>query len=154
MFSTVYVQLYTPKRPSVDVAEDASDEYMSTEVSYFSGVFEITNTSVIVFIVVSSCFLVWLYKKMSYVFIEVLVVLFAIGGGEVCTHSHKKKIIFFDFDFNKLMSSIFFFSFSGSANVLGGFISMGVALIITVIQIIQVPNLKVIMVLSVGVGFR
>ncbi|KAJ0639657.1 putative peptidase A22B, signal peptide peptidase [Helianthus annuus] len=97
---------------------------MSTEVSYFSGVFEITNTSVIVFIVVSSCFLVWLYKKMSYVFIEVLVVLFAIGGGEVCTHSHKKKIIFFDFDFNKLMSSIFFFSFSGSANVLGGFISM------------------------------
>ncbi|XP_035844694.1 signal peptide peptidase-like 4 isoform X1 [Helianthus annuus] len=132
MFSTVYVQLYTPKRPSVDVAEvflayecwyhsmcilvvcleaeaaieldkllkDASNEYMSTEVSYFSGVFEITNTSVIVFIVVSSCFLVWLYKNMSYVFIEVLVVLFAIGGGE------------------------------------------GVALIITVIQIIQVPNLK------------
>ncbi|MFS7963565.1 hypothetical protein Hanom_Chr08g00739791 [Helianthus anomalus] len=30
----------------------------------------------------------------------------------------------------------------------------GVALIITVIQIIQVPNLKVIVVLSVGVGFR
>ncbi|MFS7916845.1 hypothetical protein Hanom_Chr03g00182151 [Helianthus anomalus] len=86
---------------------------MSMEVSYFTGFIEITNTSVIVFIVV-------------------LVVLFAIGGAEVCTHSHKKKVIFFDFDFNKLMSSIFF-SFSGSANVLGCFISMGVALIVTVI---------------------
>ncbi|MFS8025195.1 putative peptidase A22B, signal peptide peptidase [Helianthus anomalus] len=112
--------------------KDASDEYMSTKVSYFSGVFEITNTSVIVFIVVSSCFLVWLYKK-----------------------CHTCSLRFW-LSYSPLVgaSSIFFFSFSGSANVLGGFISMGVALIITVIQIIQVPNLKVIMVLSVGVGFR
>ena len=54
------------------------------ETSLSSGVVEITTTSAIVFVVVASCFLVMLYKWMSYAFIEVLVVLFAIGGVEVC----------------------------------------------------------------------
>ncbi|KAJ0598648.1 putative peptidase A22B, signal peptide peptidase [Helianthus annuus] len=127
--------------------KDASNEYMSTEVSYFSGVFEITNTSVIVFIVVSSCFLVWLYKNMSYVFIEVLVVLFAIGGGE---HGIYVIHISGGLEYNLSIASSRNFnkcSFRSFENVAKSFIKIpflggGVALIITVIQIIQVPNLK------------
>lgn len=64
------------------------------ETSYSSGVVEITTTSAIVFVVVASCFLVMLYEFMSSTFIEVLVVLFAIGGVEVCNHSHIAVIPF------------------------------------------------------------
>lgn len=44
---------------------------------------DINMTSAILFVVVASCFLVMLYKLMSSWFIEVLVVLFCIGGVEV-----------------------------------------------------------------------
>lgn len=48
-----------------------------------SGVVDINTMSAVLFVVVASCFLVMLYKLMSYWFIEVLVVLFCIGGVEV-----------------------------------------------------------------------
>ncbi|KAK9076401.1 hypothetical protein SSX86_004735 [Deinandra increscens subsp. villosa] len=197
----VFVQLYSPKRPLVDVAEvflwlmavgtilcasywsawsareaaiehdkllkDASDEYMSTEASYSSGVVEITTTSAIVFVVVASCFLVLLYKKMSYAFIEVLVVLFAIGGAEGLQTCLVALLSCFRL-FENAAKTFIKVPFLGAVSYLTLGVSpfcvtcavvwavyrryhfawigqdiLGVALIVTVIQIIQVPNLKV-----------
>ncbi|KAI7733644.1 hypothetical protein M8C21_028587 [Ambrosia artemisiifolia] len=160
-------RLYSPRRPLVDVAEDASDEYLSTEASYSSGVVEITTTSAIVFIVVASCFLVVLYKKMSYAFIEVLVVLFAIGGAEGLQTCLVALLACFRL-FESAAKSFIKVPFLGGVSYLTLGVSpfcvicavlwavyrrhhfawigqdiLGVALIITVIQIIQVPNLKV-----------
>ncbi|RVX09947.1 Signal peptide peptidase-like 4 [Vitis vinifera] len=114
--SSVAVQLYSPKRPLVDIAEvflwlmavgtilsasywsawsareaaneqdkllkDASDEFLSTEGTGSSGMVDINTTSAVLFVVIASCFLVMLYKLMSFWFVEVLVVLFCIGGVE------------------------------------------------------------------------
>ncbi|RYR61099.1 hypothetical protein Ahy_A04g018199 [Arachis hypogaea] len=133
--SIVSVQLYSPLRPLVDVAEvflwlmavgtilcasywsawttreaaverekllkDASDEYLNTENAGSTGYVEISTMAAISFVVIASCFLLMLYKLMASWFIEVLVVLFCIGGVE------------------------------------------GIALIITVLQIVRIPNLKV-----------
>ncbi|KAJ6971386.1 signal peptide peptidase-like 4 isoform X4 [Populus alba x Populus x berolinensis] len=117
--STVKVQLYSPRRPVVDVAEvflwlmavgtilcasywsawsareaaieqdkllkDGSDEFIDMDGVRSSGIVNINTASAILFVVIASCFLVMLYKLMSYWFIEVLVVLFCIGGVEVDT---------------------------------------------------------------------
>ncbi|CAL5383014.1 unnamed protein product [Camellia sinensis] len=114
--SLVTVQLYSPKRPLVDVAEvflwlmavgtilcasywsawsareaaieqdkllkDASDEFFSTEGNGSSGVVDISTTSAFVFVLIASGFLLMLYKLMSVWFIDILVVLFSIGGAE------------------------------------------------------------------------
>ncbi|KAK4483475.1 hypothetical protein RD792_010667 [Penstemon davidsonii] len=114
--SHVSIQLYSPKRPVVDVAEvflwlmavgtilcasywsawsareaaieqdkhlkDDSEEYLSQEIHRSSGVVDINTTSAVLFVVVASCFLVMLFKFMSYWFIEILVVVFCIGGVE------------------------------------------------------------------------
>jgi len=48
---------------------------------------EINMASAILFVVIASCFLITLYKKMSHWFVELLVVIFCIGGVEVCTIS-------------------------------------------------------------------
>lgn len=115
--SSVSVQLYSPKRPLVDIAEvflwlmavgtilcasfwsawsareaaieqekllnDASDEFSNAKDVSSSGVVDINTTSAVLFVVVASCFLVILYKLMSFWFVELLVVLFCIGGVEV-----------------------------------------------------------------------
>lgn len=44
---------------------------------------DINTTSAVLFVVFASCFLILIYKLMSYWFIELLVVLFCIGGAEV-----------------------------------------------------------------------
>lgn len=44
---------------------------------------DINTTSAVLFVVVASCFLVMLYKLMSSWFLDILVVLFCIGGVEV-----------------------------------------------------------------------
>uniref|UniRef100_A0A803KVW6 PA domain-containing protein n=1 Tax=Chenopodium quinoa TaxID=63459 RepID=A0A803KVW6_CHEQI len=114
--SSVSVQLYSPRRPVVDIAEvflwlmavgtvlcasywsawsareavaeheklleDASDEL--SNVSY-GGVVNISTKSALLFVVVASSFLVVLYKLMSSWLIELLVLLFCIGGAEVGT---------------------------------------------------------------------
>jgi signal peptide peptidase-like protein 2B len=119
--STVSVQLYSPLRPLVDIAEvflwlmavgtilcasywsawsareaaieqdkllkDGSDEIPSLEGIGSSGFVDINITAAILFVVFASCFLVMLYKLMSTWFIELLVVLFCIGGMEVCLSS-------------------------------------------------------------------
>uniref|UniRef100_A0A166E4U4 PA domain-containing protein n=1 Tax=Daucus carota subsp. sativus TaxID=79200 RepID=A0A166E4U4_DAUCS len=167
----VSVQLYSPQRPLVDVAEvflwlmavgtilcasywsawsareeaheqekllkDSSDDFVSMEGegNNFSGVVDITTTSAILFVVVASCFLVLLYKLMSYWFIEILVVLFCIGGVEL----NKRLLLSPSCKLVPLAPELV----EGSANLFGGIVIMGIALIITVLQIIRVPNLKV-----------
>lgn len=197
----VFVQLYSPKRPLVDVAEvflwlmavgtilcasywsawsareaaieqdkllkDGSDEYMNMEYSNSSGVVEINTTSAIVFVVIASCFLVMLYKLMSYLFIEILVVLFAIGGVEGLQTCVVALLSCFRL-FENAATTYIKIPFLGAVSYLTLGVSpfcvtfavvwavyrrspfawigqdiLGVALIITVIQIIQVPNLKV-----------
>nr|GEU95416.1 signal peptide peptidase-like 4 isoform X1 [Tanacetum cinerariifolium] len=185
----VFVQLYSPRRPLVDVAEvflwlmavgtilcasywsawsareaaierdqllkDGSDEYLQMESSLSSGVVDITTTSALVFVVVASCFLVMLYKWMSYAFIEVLVVLFAIGGVEgmqTCLAATTYIKVPFLGAVSYLTVGVSPLCVIGA--VIWAFYRrhhfawigqdiLGVALIITVIQIIQVPNLKV-----------
>ncbi|MFQ6637898.1 hypothetical protein Gotur_013841 [Gossypium turneri] len=117
--SSVSVQLYSPTRPLVDIAEvflwlmavgtilcasywsawsareaaieqdkllkDALDEIPDTRPVGSGGIVDINTASAILFVVVASCFLVMLYKLMSYWFVELLVVLFCIGGVEVGT---------------------------------------------------------------------
>lgn len=63
--------------------QDASDEYFNAENTGSSGYVEISTTAAILFVVLASCFLVMLYKLMSFWFVEVLVVLFCVGGVEV-----------------------------------------------------------------------
>lgn len=62
--------------------QDASEDF-SMETAGSSNVVDISTTSAILFVLIASCFLFMLYKLMSFWFIEVLVVLFAIGGAEV-----------------------------------------------------------------------
>lgn len=50
---------------------------------------EISTAAAISFVVIASCFLVMLYKLMAYWFVEVLVVLFCIGGVEVSYYFSK-----------------------------------------------------------------
>ncbi|XLT56695.1 hypothetical protein HN873_049299 [Arachis hypogaea] len=63
--------------------KDASDEYLNTENVGSTGYVEISTMATISFVVIASCFLLMLYKLMASWFIEVLVVLFCIGGVEV-----------------------------------------------------------------------
>lgn len=70
--------------------QDDSVEYLNTEnAAGSSGYVEISTAAAILFVVVASCFLVMLYKLMAYWFIEVLVVLFCIGGVEVSHYFSK-----------------------------------------------------------------
>ncbi|MBA0794937.1 hypothetical protein Gohar_019219, partial [Gossypium harknessii] len=114
--SSVSVQLYSPKRPLVDIAEvflwlmavgtilcasywsawsareaaiehdkllkDPLDEIPDTRHVSSGGLLNINTTSAVLFVVFASCFLIMLYKLMAYWFVELLVVLFCIGGVE------------------------------------------------------------------------
>ncbi|KAM3287471.1 signal peptide peptidase-like 4 isoform X1 [Capsicum chacoense] len=198
--SAVSVQLYSPKRPSIDVAEvflwlmavvtilcasywsawsareaaieqdkflkDGSDDYGGKEVTH-SGVVDINTTSALLFVVVASCFLIMLYKLMSFWFIEVLVVLFSIGGVEglqTCLvtllscfrwfehaqESFLKVPLLGPVSHLTLAISPFCLAFAVMWAVFRrvsfawiGQDILGMALIITVLQIIRVPNLKV-----------
>ncbi|XP_023923160.1 signal peptide peptidase-like 4 isoform X1 [Quercus suber] len=199
--STVSVQLYSPLRPLVDIAEvflwlmavgtilcasywsawsareaaieqdkllkDGSDEVLNLEDVGSSGSVDISTTAAILFVVIASCFLVMLYKLMSTWFIEVLVVLFCIGGVEglqTCLvalfscfrwfehagQSFVKVPIFGAISYLTLAISPFCIAFAVVWAVkrqlsfawIGQDI-LGIALIITVLQIVHVPNLKV-----------
>ncbi|XP_052211297.1 signal peptide peptidase-like 4 isoform X2 [Diospyros lotus] len=197
--SHVKVQLYSPKRPEVDVAEvflwlmavgtilcssywsawsareaaieqdkllkDGSDEFLSMEAPGSSSVVDISTTSAILFVVIASCFLIMLYKLMSLWFIEVLVVLFAIGGAEglqTCLvallsrwfeHSSESfvKVPFLGAVSHLTLAVspfciVFAVVWAVFRRVSFAWIGqdiLGIALIITVLQIIRVPNLKV-----------
>ncbi|KAK3010316.1 hypothetical protein RJ639_011386 [Escallonia herrerae] len=197
--SSVSVQLYSPRRPLVDIAEvflwlmavgtilcasfwsawsareaaieqdkllkDASDELLNVKGGGASGVVNINTTSAVLFVLIASCFLVILYKLMSFWFVELLVVLFCIGGVEglqTClvallsrwfkrTGESFIKIPFFGaVSYLTLAVSPFCIGFAvvwavfrnASIAWIGQDI-LGIALIMTVLQIVHVPNLKV-----------
>ncbi|GFZ01367.1 similar to SIGNAL PEPTIDE PEPTIDASE-LIKE 2 [Actinidia rufa] len=197
--SSVFVQLYSPRRPLVDIAEvflwlmavgtilcasywsawsareaaieqdkllkDASDEFPTVKDTGTGGVVDINTASAILFVVVASCFLVMLYEFMSDWFIELLVVLFAIGGAEglqTCL------VAFLSRWFKRTAESFIRVPFLGAVSHLTLAVSpfciafavvwavrrtvsfawigqdvLGIALIITVLQIVRIPNLKV-----------
>ncbi|XP_012569183.1 signal peptide peptidase-like 2 isoform X2 [Cicer arietinum] len=200
--STVSVQLYSPLRTTVDIAEvflwlmavgtilcasywsawtaregaierekllkDDSDEYLNnTDNAGSSGYLEISTVAAVLFVVIASCFLLMLYKLMASWFVEVLVVLFCIGGVEglqTCLvallscfrwsqHAAQTyvKIPFFGaVSYLTLAVTPFCIAFAvlwgvkrhASFAWIGQDI-LGIALIITVLQIVHIPNLKV-----------
>ncbi|KAL7125782.1 hypothetical protein ABFS83_14G139600 [Erythranthe nasuta] len=200
--SHVSIQIYSPNRPLVDVAEvflwlmavgtilfasywsawsarevaiehekllkDGFDErHLSNETSSNSSFVDINTTSAILFVVIASCFLVMLYKFMSYWFIEILVVLFCIGGVEglqTClvallscfrwcedaAESFVKIPVLGEVSYLTIAVSPFCIVFAVLWAVYRtvsfawiGQDILGIALIITVLQIVRVPNLKV-----------
>ncbi|KAL3818047.1 hypothetical protein ACJIZ3_003952 [Penstemon smallii] len=197
--SSVSVQLYSPRRPVVDIAEvflwlmavgtilcasywsawsareaaieqdkllkDATDELPNIRSGGGSSVVDINTTSAVLFVVVASCFLVLIYKLMSYWFIELLVVIFCIGGVEglqTCLvallsrwfkqagQSYIKVPLFGAISYLTLAVAPFCIAFAviwavkreASFAWIGQDI-LGIALIITVLQIVRIPNLKV-----------
>ncbi|XP_057780542.1 signal peptide peptidase-like 4 [Salvia miltiorrhiza] len=199
--SHVSIQMYSPQRPEVDVAEvflwlmavgtilcasywsawsareatiehdklvkDGSDEFLTDETGHSSGVVDINTTSAVLFVVIASCFLIMLYKLMSSAFIEVLVVVFCIGGVEGLQTCLVALLSCFRW-FEHAAESFVKVPFVGAVSYLTVGVSpfcvafavlwavyrktsyawigqdiLGIALIITVLQIIRVPNLKV-----------
>ncbi|CAI9101871.1 OLC1v1000014C1 [Oldenlandia corymbosa var. corymbosa] len=199
--SHVSVQLYSPQRTVVDVAEvflwlmavgtilcasywsawtareaaieldkllkDGSDEYLDSPDGSPRGVVDISTTSAILFVLVASCFLIMLYKLMSFWFIEVLVVLFCIGGVEGLQTCLVALLSCFRW-FEHAAQAYVKVPFIGAVSHLTLFVApfcvafavlwavyrrvsfawigqdiLGITLIITVLQIIRVPNLKV-----------
>ncbi|KAH7513113.1 hypothetical protein FEM48_Zijuj12G0162200 [Ziziphus jujuba var. spinosa] len=61
---------------------DDPDGTLHSEGVGSSGYVDINTTAAVLFVVIASCFLIMLYKLMSLWFLEVLVVLFCIGGVE------------------------------------------------------------------------
>ncbi|KAF7844532.1 signal peptide peptidase-like 4 [Senna tora] len=199
--SIVSVQLYSPLRPLVDVAEvflwimavgtilcasywsawtakelaieqekllkDASDEYEIVGSGGSTGYVEISTAAAILFVVIASCFLVMLYKLMSFWFVEVLVVLFCIGGVEGLQTCLVALLSCFRY-FRHAGQTFVKVPFLGAVSYLTLAVSpfciafavvwavyrrvsfawigqdiLGIALIITVLQIVRIPNLKV-----------
>lgn len=70
--------------PKFIFIQDAPEDFPGFENTGSSGVVDINTTSAVLFVVIASCFLILLYKFMSFWFVEILVVLFCIGGVEVC----------------------------------------------------------------------
>ncbi|OIW21426.1 hypothetical protein TanjilG_03460 [Lupinus angustifolius] len=200
-YSIVSIQLYSPHRPLVDVAEvflwlmavgtilcasywsawtareaaieqekllkDASDEYVSTENVGSSGYVEISTASAILFVLFASCFLVMLYELMSYWFVEILVVLFCIGGVEGLQTCLVALLSCFRWSQDAAQTFVKI-PFFGAVPYLALAVTpfcivfavvwavyrrvsyawigqdiLGITLIITVLQIVRIPNLKV-----------
>ncbi|KAE9452064.1 hypothetical protein C3L33_16040, partial [Rhododendron williamsianum] len=197
--SAVSVQLYSPKRPLVDIAEaflwlmavgtilcasywsawsareaaieqdkllkDASDESTTTREFGTGGAVDISATSAVLFVVIASCFLIVIYKFMSSWLAGLLVVLFAIGGAEGlqtclvallsrwCKHAAETfiKVPFLGaVSYLTLAVSPFCITFAVVwavyRNLSFAWIGqdiLGITLILTVLQIVRIPNLKV-----------
>ncbi|KAI5655467.1 hypothetical protein M9H77_32654 [Catharanthus roseus] len=199
--SSVSVQLYSPRRPVVDIAEvflwlmavgtilcasywsawsareaaieqdrflkDASDDLPDIKSGSGSNGVDINTTSAVLFVVIASCFLVVLYKLMSSWFLELLVVLFCIGGVEglqTCLVAVLSSFRWFKHTARSFIKIPFFGAVSYLTlavlpfciafavlwavyrNLSFAWIGqdiLGIALIITVLQIVRVPNLKV-----------
>ncbi|XP_042505964.1 signal peptide peptidase-like 2 [Macadamia integrifolia] len=145
--------------------KDATEEFIKAEDTGGSGVVDITSTSAVLFVVIASCFLVLLYKLMSFWFVEVLVVLFCIGGVEglqTCLVALLSRW------FKSAGETFIKVPFFGAVSYLTLAVTpfcialavvwavyrrisyawigqdiLGIALILTVLQIVHVPNLKV-----------
>ncbi|KVH95424.1 Peptidase A22B, signal peptide peptidase [Cynara cardunculus var. scolymus] len=159
--------------------QDFSEELSNTKVVGTSGIVEVNTKSAVLFVIVASCFLVLLYKLMSVWFIELLVVLFCIGGVEVSLLYCLLKVnirmgmqtclvALLSRWFKQAAQSFIKVPFFGAVSYLTlavlpfcivfavlwavyretkfawiGQDILGITLIITVLQIVHVPNLKV-----------
>ncbi|CAN1300658.1 Signal peptide peptidase-like 2 [Linum perenne] len=198
--ASVSVQMYSPERPLIDLAEaflwlmavgtvfcasywsarSAKESSIEEEKllrraveetpsprADSNSIVDISTTSAVLFVVVASCFLVLLYKFMSYWFVELLVVLFCIGGIEglqTClvaflsrykwfksaSESYVKIPVLGIFSYLTLAVSPFCIAFAAVwavyRNASFAWIGqdvLGIALIVTVLQVVQIPNLKV-----------
>ncbi|KAL6578793.1 Signal peptide peptidase-like 2 [Orobanche minor] len=130
-----------------------------------SSVVDINTKSAVLFVVVASCFLILIYKLMSYWFIELLVVIFCIGGVEglqTCLvallsrwfkragESFIKLPVLGAISYLTLAVAPFCIAFAVVWAVYRTFSFawigqdiLGIALITTVLQIVRIPNLKV-----------
>ncbi|EPS67175.1 hypothetical protein M569_07601, partial [Genlisea aurea] len=193
----VSVQMYSPHRPELDVAEIflwlmavgtilcasywsvssereagieqdrlLKDEFIN-KYSAGSSTVDITIASAILFVVFASCFILLLYKFMSNLLIEILVGVFCVGGFEglqTCLVALLSRFRLFGpaaesfvkipfiggVSYLTLAVSPFCLAFAVSWAVFRhasfawiGQDILGIALIMTVLQIIRVPNLKV-----------
>ncbi|KAM3364188.1 hypothetical protein ACQJBY_014485 [Aegilops geniculata] len=145
--------------------KDGHEVSLIVEGGGSSGIVDINVISAMMFVVVASCFLIMLYKLMSAWFIDLLVVIFCIGGVEglqTCLVAILSRW------FTSAAGSFVKVPFFGAISYLTMAISpfcvvfavlwaiyrqfpyawiaqdiLGIALIVTVIQIVRVPNLKV-----------
>ncbi|KAJ0963556.1 hypothetical protein J5N97_028678 [Dioscorea zingiberensis] len=162
-----YWSAWSAREASIEhdkLLKDAPEELLKME-SGSSGVVDINTTSALLFVVIASCFLILLYKRMSSWFVELLVVLFCIGGVEglqTCL------VVLLSRWFKRAGESFIKVPFFGAVSYLTLAVSpfciafaviwavyrrisfawigqdiLGIALIITVLQIVRVPNLKV-----------
>ncbi|PPD94305.1 hypothetical protein GOBAR_DD08677 [Gossypium barbadense] len=163
-----YWSAWTAKEVAIEqdkLLKDASEEFLQVGSAGSSGFVDINTMSAVLFVVFASCFLVMLYKLMSFWFVEVLVVLFCIGGVEglqMCL------VALLSSWFQRFAESFIKVPFFGAVSHLTlavcpfciafavvwavyrrisfawiGQDILGIALIITVLQIVRVPNLKV-----------
>ncbi|KAJ6849911.1 signal peptide peptidase-like 4 [Iris pallida] len=144
--------------------KDTPDDALNRESAAASGIVDINITSAILFVVIASGFLILLYKLMSYWFVELLVVLFCIGGVEglqTCL------VTLLSWWFKRSWESLVKVPFFGAVPYLTLAITpfcmvfavlwavyrhkhfawigqdiLGIALMVTVLQIVRVPNLK------------
>ncbi|XP_038971128.1 signal peptide peptidase-like 4 [Phoenix dactylifera] len=163
-----YWSAWSSREASIEyekLIKDAPDEILNMETTGTSGVVDVNTMSAVLFVVIASCFLILLYKFMSHWFVELLVVLFCIGGVEglqtclvaIISRWFKRtgqsflKVPFFGaVSYLTVAVSPFCIAFavvwavyrSISFAWIGQDI-LGIALIITVLQIVRVPNLKV-----------
>ncbi|GFP86519.1 signal peptide peptidase-like 2 [Phtheirospermum japonicum] len=151
--------------------KDATDEIPRiSKGSGGSSVVDINTTSVLLFVVVASCFVIVIYKLMSYWFVEFLVVLFCIGvveGLQTCLvallsrwfkkagESFIKLPVLGAISHLTVAVSPFYrdVSFAWIRQDILQFINIfvfdqGIALITTVLQIVRIPNLKVIILIK------
>ncbi|VAI94360.1 unnamed protein product [Triticum turgidum subsp. durum] len=145
--------------------KDGHEVSLTVEGGGSSGIVDINVISAMMFVVVASCFLIMLYKLMSAWFIDLLVVIFCIGGVEglqTCLVAILSRW------FTSAAGSFVKVPFFGAISYLTMAVSpfcvvfavlwaiyrqfpyawiaqdiLGIALIVTVIQIVRVPNLKV-----------
>ncbi|MBA0554256.1 hypothetical protein Golob_013372 [Gossypium lobatum] len=86
-----YWSAWTAREVAIEqdkLLKDASEEFLQVGSAGSSGFVDINTMSAVLFVVFASCFLIMLYKLMSFWFVEVLVVLFCLGGVEVCAFPH------------------------------------------------------------------
>uniref|UniRef100_A0A0D9VMV2 PA domain-containing protein n=1 Tax=Leersia perrieri TaxID=77586 RepID=A0A0D9VMV2_9ORYZ len=145
--------------------KDGHESSLNFEAGGSSGMVDINMTSAILFVVIASCFLIMLYKLMSHWFVELLVVIFCIGGVEglqTCLVALLSRW------FKPAAESFVKVPFFGAVSYLTiavcpfcivfaviwavyrrmtyawiGQDILGITLIVTVIQIVRIPNLKV-----------
>ncbi|CAN6192309.1 unnamed protein product [Urochloa humidicola] len=145
--------------------KDGHEGLLNVEAGGSSGMVDINVASAIMFVVVASCFLIMLYKLMSYWFVELLVVIFCIGGVEglqTCLvavlsrwfkHAAESfvKVPFIGAVSHLTLAvcpfciafAVLWAVFRQAPYAWIGQDILGIALIVTVIQIVRVPNLKV-----------